>query len=922
MILKKRFLFFLTLLCAGLLLMFVPIAGASINSGDTNYDSLMQTELDSLMNQVSGQFEATGSYLEKAEFFTVFTKGLAGQGAIKKSYDDALKAQELADKNNDNPELQEKARLAMDDLFLSVLYQIQLRKQLATTDQEITQALIDILEGKGEGFSVERGPFVLDALNSREGQPVIPPDEDDDDEDQSFGFHYYGKAYDLATDVDISNSTNGVLFFVEGPGDFLPEELDGDEDIIYSPYIAPLWVAYPDDGNYDSDSRWFENILATPEVTNNNDFYRYTWSEFHPDFRDSMFERFEFKLRTSIPPVSTSLYKNDWIALVYGNFENMEELPLDPEIYADLWPGHGEKDFHPGTSPVDNREWWWIDFSDGTGEHFDEFYTHSYPFNDPYNPDHYLGMYDYFDDNNFDLSDLFVVFIPDASSTFPNDPFPDEAIGNQYKVHTGNPFMIVDRSRHNFDEEYSSLDEAIVHIANNPDTLTIDPITDVNDFRPGYGGYGGYGGAWEHQERWPRSHDLDNNYPDSSTNGQYMYGLQTVGDYASIYHLYSSDEPRYGGWWSHNYKQYTPEYTQEKLDQDNFLAYVVQVEEDRVNEVLGEMSGHALWTGLKKGVRSYEAIRDRDAFFVQNADAQAGRVMKDIQGNWVRVQQYILRPALNTVKVLNVSLREAGSDLSGMSTIDFTTEFKEDIQEWRDLRSLPWGDYLTTRYDAGGNKYIRYYDQSYIEVAKMSVKFTNPGNESVSEVRHFADGEYYSPDYIIQNVTSETLTWQNAGTSDSRTNTFTFTQVDGGGYYTPEYQYISHFVGGPESGYYESDDRSYNEFDVFDDDELVAAADTKILDVNIYAVRDDYSNEFEDGGLPGDPEDGVDYEEIDGFADIWAVMGANEVVEGVQGDQIDGSIEIIMNKEGFFAKPVDTIFIPMSHMLWAWNNEA
>jgi len=178
MILKKRFLFSLTLLCAGLLLMFAPLAGASINSGNTNYDSLMQTELDSLMNQVSGQFEATGNYLEKAEFFTVFTKGLAGQGAIKKSYDDALKAQELADKNRDNPELQEKARLAMDDLFLTILYQIQLNKQLTTTDQEITQALIDILEGKGEGFSRERRPFVLDALNTREGQPVVPPEDD------------------------------------------------------------------------------------------------------------------------------------------------------------------------------------------------------------------------------------------------------------------------------------------------------------------------------------------------------------------------------------------------------------------------------------------------------------------------------------------------------------------------------------------------------------------------------------------------------------------------------------------------------------------------------------------------------------------------------------------------------------------------
>ncbi|MCP4671680.1 MAG: hypothetical protein GY857_10275, partial [Desulfobacula sp.] len=71
MVIPNKFSTLLAIALAGLLLMFAPLAGAAINTGLPSYDKLMQTELDSLMDQVAGQFENTGGYLEKSEFYSV-----------------------------------------------------------------------------------------------------------------------------------------------------------------------------------------------------------------------------------------------------------------------------------------------------------------------------------------------------------------------------------------------------------------------------------------------------------------------------------------------------------------------------------------------------------------------------------------------------------------------------------------------------------------------------------------------------------------------------------------------------------------------------------------------------------------------------------------------------------------------------------
>ncbi|RLC20105.1 MAG: hypothetical protein DRH93_14285, partial [Deltaproteobacteria bacterium] len=240
MVIPKKTLTLMALLCAGLILAMTSIAGAAIKISTLSYDTLMQTELDSLLDQAAGQFENTGDYLEKSEFYAVFAKGLKGKGSIKQYYEKAIEAQRQADTYKDNPELQDIASIAMDDLFLSILYQVQLNKALASKDQGITQLLIDILEGRGEGFSEDPRP-ALPELGIREGDDLLPePDEDPDPKpNPETGFLFYGKAYNLDTDIDLSKSTNGILYFTDDPFKVTitfpeqPEPIMGDDDLGY-----------------------------------------------------------------------------------------------------------------------------------------------------------------------------------------------------------------------------------------------------------------------------------------------------------------------------------------------------------------------------------------------------------------------------------------------------------------------------------------------------------------------------------------------------------------------------------------------------------------------------------------------------------------------------------------------------------------
>ena len=181
--------------------------------------------------------------------------------------------------------------------------------------------------------------------------------------------------------------------------------------------------------------------------------------------------------------------------------------------------------------------------------------------------------------------------------------------------------------------------------------------------------------------------------------------------------------------------------TLEKINTSGFLAYAIQVEEDRLNKKIIEMHDTRLIQNALYTAEKYKGIRDRDAWLMQNADAQAGRVLKDINGNWVRVQQYVLRPDAETVQMLNVSLRGGNHDLTGLSTVNWTTTFSEAYTG--DLRNLPWSNWLDTQTMVENGQTIRYVTGTSENrpplLESMSVAFTNPGHESLNNQRTFAD---------------------------------------------------------------------------------------------------------------------------------------------------------------------------------------
>ena len=155
--------------------------------------------------------------------------------------------------------------------------------------------------------------------------------------------------------------------------------------------------------------------------------------------------------------------------------------------------------------------------------------------------------------------------------------------------------------------DINSLDQAVTSLTNNSNLLN---SVNKGDFKPG-----------------TFSSDGSNNgFPGSWPNGNYPPGLQTVGEDNGEATLF------------------TPDTTVTRINSDGFLAYAVQAEEDRINKKIRDMHLNATNTDIYQSIDNaitYNNIRSRDDLLMQKADAQAGRVLKDRNGNWVRVGQYI-----------------------------------------------------------------------------------------------------------------------------------------------------------------------------------------------------------------------------------------------------------------------------------------
>jgi len=193
--------------------------------------------------------------------------------------------------------------------------------------------------------------------------------------------------------------------------------------------------------------------------------------------------------------------------------------------------------------------------------------------------------------------------------------------------------------------------------------------------------------------------------------------------------------------------------TLEAINSNNFLAYAVQVEEDRLNQRVLELyrdEANTLGNDSLRDMVQQELtngdVRSRDDLLMQKADAQAGLVTWDIYGDLVRVQQYVLRPDADTenrtVQILNVCLRGETSSLAGLSTLDFTTTLAEGQTLPANLRSLPWSTWLDTqdKTDVSNYSYVVGFVNSEGEeypLDRMRVKLTNPEGSFLQEERIF-----------------------------------------------------------------------------------------------------------------------------------------------------------------------------------------
>lgn len=752
----------------------------------------------------------------------------------------------------------------------------KLLSQLAQANpyRNIVVALLDSVDELPEGFcqpeAYETGKDLrVDGrdLYEERNHYKDPPAE-------SGNFIYYGKEYTLPDEASVA--PNGILCMSDDPFRFTASASDDPlAGLRYPPFIAPLWLIPFDDGlSLDPDGEGASLSVAQafdpPNVTGTRDFFRYAYEyTYNEDLSPSV--TFAREMQERLPrkiPFSVTLYTNpasrasDWILFSYGD-DGKGGFPLSGQYvtFVGLVPGDGSKN-HPGPSVARGFAWrssypspfYGINLSEEKGEGLDD------------SGGKYLSIFQIFPGNGagdqaksmkvktartcvqepdltFDLANHFLIFRPDGA--------------NKYTVTDGTRKMVVDSL--GLDGRKTSLDTAIINLRD-PDLLArVDDEEFVAGppFPPTHGSDDAFPGI----EDWPIRWDF-----------KYKYGIQTVGQNCK--------------WGSP--KVFTRWDTLNKINGNGLLAYAVQVEEDRVNKKIIEMARDRDKMKLRvdtiKNQLQCGDIRARDALFTQEADAQSGRVTRDRNGNWVRSQQYILRPDNQTVQVLNVSLRgQDAGNLAGLSTMDFTTTFKEGYDG--DLRSLPWGGWLgTIRSNDGRKQILTTWHAPTLD--NMYVKFTNPSGESLQESRWFGDKAYCVIHQFVMGEELELSSLKN-------------------GKHTYGYHYTGHNVDDP------------------DVPELYPLG-KELLPEGSYTVENIKGAGF-NYTFAGDPSINVSFFKVDDYgdgpvksvdlADIWDALRVNE--SWGSPNIGNNNLEIAIDREAnYFDKPIDVVYIPMSRMLW------
>ncbi len=281
-----------------------------------------------------------------------------------------------------------------------------------------------------------------------------------------------------------------------------------------------------------------------------------------------------------------------------------------------------------------------------------------------------------------------------------------------------------------------------------------------------------------------------------------------------------------------------------------------------------------------------------EGYIEKISDAQMGKVLRDIHGNRVRVEQYILRPEPDVVELLNVNLR-TGDDLTTMA---WTTRFNQslDILPTGQLKTLPWDSYLDTC-DIFGSPYILSpYQPNGIYPNEMRVEFSH-NDDGFAEGRRFKERKWFFG--YTQEIYDRQL-WVKNFNDDEAMN------------------YAKSVWSGEESrfiqlkGTYSIDDGrrnatiggEYNNPKGFEYGFKNDSGTFKTIEATFYVISDDGVRQ--------------DYGSMR-INDVWDALRVNM---GSSGKNIgSNNLEMMFSSAVFSYGPIDLIYVPTSRM--EWKNE-